>query len=265
MRASESSGTAARFSPRAFAGFAWYARRYLARHFDAVRIGRGAPALDLTGRPVVVAANHPSWWDPMLFLFLHDQWFPGRPSYGPMDAAALEKYRLFESLGAYGVERGTLRGAARFLEVTRALLDRPESVVWITAQGEFEDPRDRPVRLRRGLAHAVAGRPGVAVVPLALEYPFWDERAPQALGRTGTTLSWSPGERPQAFARRVEVELESTMDRLALDARSRDPQRFDTLLLGRSGVGGVYDRIRAFRAILRGRRFDPSHGGGRRA
>ena len=254
------------FSPRAFAAFVWFLERYFARHFDAVRVSRAGPPPEVAGSPTMVVANHPSWWDPLMFLYLQARTFEGRPAFGPIDADALAKYRLFTRLGAYGVERGTRRGAARFLAVTRALLDRPESVIWITAQGEFVDPRERPVRLRPGVAHAVWGRRDVAVVPLALEYPFWDERAPQALARFGEPLRWDPAKyaRPAAFTQEVEARLEATLDALAAEARSRDAGRFETVLAGRAGVGGMYDRIRALAAAARGRRFDPSHRGGRR-
>ena len=47
-------------------------------------------------------------------------------------------------------------------------------------------PATRPVRLRPGLAHLARRVPGATIVPLALEYPFWDERTPEALCRFGS-------------------------------------------------------------------------------
>jgi hypothetical protein len=53
--------------------------------------------------------------------------------------------------------------------------------------------------------------------------------------------------------------LEATMDRLAVDAISRDPSRFRDIVQGREGMGGIYERWRHMRSVLGGKRFDPAH------
>ncbi len=50
-------------SPRLAALFARYLRRYLNRHFDAVRMARPAPFVD-PAEPSVFDANHAAGWDP---------------------------------------------------------------------------------------------------------------------------------------------------------------------------------------------------------
>jgi hypothetical protein len=54
--------------------------------------------------------------------------------------------------------------------------------------------------------------------------------------------------------------LEETQDALACDAMSHDPARFETVLTGSAGVGGVYDAWRRVRAAARGERFVAEHG-----
>src|SRR5262249_11061377 len=153
--------------------FRWYVHRYLGRHFRAVRLSRSGCGPRLPDGPLAIVLNHPSWWDPLICLVL-SQRFAGRSHYAPMDAANLEQYRFFARLGFFGVERGSLRGARNFLRIGRAILDRSDSVLWITAQGRFADPRDRPVRLASGLGHLLARVSGGIVVPLAIELVFWD-------------------------------------------------------------------------------------------
>jgi 1-acyl-sn-glycerol-3-phosphate acyltransferase len=258
------------YSPRLHRAFAWYLEGYLARHFSGVRVVRGGAPPQRVDREValVVYSNHASWWDPALFMWLSRAFFPERSGHGPMDSAALERYRFFRRLGVFGVEPGTARGARTFLRVAREVLARPASALWLTAEGEFTDPRHRPVRLRAGLAHlarhlAADGVEALAL-PLALEYPFWNERLPEALLRFGEPIPIVAGSsRPAGEWQGVfERGLEATMDALAVAAQSRDAGSFDTLLAGRTGVGGVYDRWRSFRAALRGRRFDAAHGTG---
>ena len=166
--------------------FSGWVRGYLKKHFHAVRLARGTQPDVPADVPLVVVLNHPSWWDPLLGIVLAGL-FSVRTHYVPMDARMLDRYRLFKWLGFYGVEQGP-RGATAFLRTTAALLARPNSAVWITAQGRFTDPRTRPPGLRPGIGHLARRLPRGVVVPLALEYPFWEERLPEALARFGLEI-----------------------------------------------------------------------------
>ena len=139
-------------------------------------------------RPVIIYSNHPSWWDPVLYMLLCGALFPDRAGYGPMEARALGKYGLLERMGVFGIEVDSPRGAARFLSTSLRVLSDPRSSLWITAEGAFTDHRVRPVRLRPGLAHLARRVPGVTILPLALEYTFWNESRPEALVRFGPPI-----------------------------------------------------------------------------
>jgi 1-acyl-sn-glycerol-3-phosphate acyltransferase len=194
-------------------------------------------------------------------MLLHRAAFDVRPGYGPIDAAMLGKYRFFERLGAFGVEQGTRRGAARFLRVGRAILEAPGSVLWITAEGRFRDPRERPVRFAPGLGHLLRSATGVTVVPLAVEYPFWTERQPEVAVRFGDPIDVDRGDVRTAagWTAVLERRLEATLDRLAEDTAARDPERFDVLVRGRAGVGLVYDLWRRLRARVTGTTYEAAH------
>lgn len=247
--------------------FMAYVDRYLRRHFHAVRLLRAdigqvdRPAVG--DEPVVFYSNHPGWWDPLTFLYLGARLFPGRMIYGPIDAGALGKYRFLERIGFIGIEPGTFAGSARFLRMARAAGRRHDVIFWITAQGEFTDPRARPVAIRPGVGHALAAREAGVVVPLAVEYPFWNERCPEILVAFGPAMSIGEnrGRTAEAWTALLESALEAAQDRLADAAKRRDPAAFTTLLAGHVGVGPAYDTIRRVKAWLRGEQFDASHGG----
>ena len=57
----------------------------------------------------------------------------------------------------------------------------------------------------------------------------------------------------------LQERLTQTMDQLAVDVSSRDGSRFETVLSGEAGIGGVYDLWRSARAYLRGETFDSAH------
>jgi hypothetical protein len=183
-----------------------------------------------------------------------------RIHYAPIDERGLAQYRFLERVGLFGIEPGTPRGGLRFLRLCREILAHPESVLWITAQGEFVDPRDRPIRLKPGIGHLAHRQPVGTIVPLALEYPFWNDRCPEALARFGRPIPLEVAERsPADWTALLESALQDTQDALARRACRRDPALFETLLSGTAGVGGVYDAWRRLRARLRGRTFRPEH------
>jgi len=243
--------------------FSRYARGYCRRHLHAVRLAREPRPPEAGSRPLIVVMNHPSWWDPLLGIALADARFGAREHYAPIDAAALAKYVFLAKLGLFPVERDTARGAASFLRTSRAILGRPSTTLWITAQGHFADPRLRPPGLQAGVGRLAHGLNDAWILPLAIELPFWEERTPEALLLFGDPVHVERGESrsPEAWTALVEERLAAAQDALAQLALRRDGDAFETILGGRAGVGGVYDAWRRLKARLRGERLDASHGG----
>lgn len=241
------------FFRRIFAGF-------LAKHVRALRIAPwGRPAEPPPGAPLVVLANHPSWWDGVAFMLLSADLFPGRRMFIPMDAEALAKYAFFRRIGCFPVAPGA-RGAAAFLRTARHVLaSDPSHMLWMNAPGRFQDARERPVAVAAGVTRLPDMAPTATVLPLALEMTFWGERKPEMLAAFGPPvpdLATLP--RPAREAA-IRDALTATMDRLAADALSRDPARLPALRQGREGMGGAYDLYRRARAALRGERYDARH------
>jgi len=250
-----------RVSQRLLTLFRWYARRYIRRHFDAVRLSRGGPLPTLSDAPLVIYLNHPSWWDPMIALLVGTERLGDRPQYAPIDQAMLRRYRFFGRLGFFGLEARSSRGARTLLTMADAIFSEPGSVLWITPQGRFTDPRVRALRFLGGLAAVVERMHRGLILPMALEYPFWNERQPEALIRFGEPLS---AESVAGLGRdNINVMLEERLikaqDALAEEAIRRDRQAFEDLLSGKAGVGFVYDSWRWLKACVRGQSFDRHH------
>ena len=253
----------ARRSEPLFRLFAAYMRWYASRHFHAIRISRTGLPRATAGRPVILYSNHPSWWDPALYILICDMLFRDRAGFGPMDLAALGKYGVFERMGVFGVEQNAPRGAAQFLQTSLAILSRPDTMLMITAEGAFTDNRVRPISLRPGLAHLVRRVPGAVILPLALEYAFWNESRPEVLMRFGEPLQSDREGSVADWNTRLEHALTQAMDELAAETVTRNAALFQPLVKGGAGIGGVYDIYRRARALAQGRRFDPSHEGKR--
>jgi 1-acyl-sn-glycerol-3-phosphate acyltransferase len=241
-------------SPALLGAFARYGERHLAQHFHAIRLSRAAPApRPALERPLVVYLNHPSWWDPLVGMALALRLYPRRRHYAPIEAAALARYRLFGRLGFFGVEPGTPRGARRFLAVAQQVLAGDGATLWITPGGRFADPRQRPPELASGLGHLARRLKTGLLVPLALEYPFWEERFPEALARFGEPVAIEEvGLTAADWTVLLAERLAAAQDALAREALGRDPARFETILGGRAEMGGVRGLWRRLRASLRG-------------
>jgi 1-acyl-sn-glycerol-3-phosphate acyltransferase len=248
-------------SPRLLAFFDRAFTRFFARHMRALRLPHWGFPEAARGVPVVVLANHPSWWDGVAFMLLSRRLFPDRPVFIPMEAAALSRYRFMRRIGVFGVEAGSRAGAAAFLRTARHVLAAPEHMLWMNAPGRFCDVRERPVPVAPGVARLPELAPGAVFLPLALDYVFWSERAPEMLAAFGPPLPAGALLALEREARGAHLAgaLAATMDRLAAEAITRDPARFHTLVQGREGMGGIYQAWGRLRAALRGERFDPRH------
>jgi 1-acyl-sn-glycerol-3-phosphate acyltransferase len=245
------------------AWFTWYSRRYLRRHFNSLRVTGADFSPETLRSPIVVYSNHASWWDPLVGLLLGAELLQGKNIYAPMDATALERYGFFKRLGAFGVEQNSRRGGVQFLRTARTVLQDSETALWLTPQSRFADARERPVRFKSGIGHLPGMAREIHFVPVAVEYVFWEERLPEILVRFGEPYRATLEDRsvkPEWWAEFFADRLRETQDELARQSQRREPAEFRCLLRGRTGVGGIYDRWRQFRAGLSGKSLQLEHG-----
>ena len=256
----EAENTVARYSTPTFRFFAWLFTRDFVANFHAIRILGPLPQSDVG--PLVVMANHPSWWDGALFIWMSSALFNGRRCFTPIEARMLKRYPFFARLGAFGVEPGTFGGASTFLATAEHVLKETDGAILINAEGHFADVRPRPLVIAPGIAHLARRVPDATFVPLAIEYAFWDERRPNVLMRFGEPIS------ARSFATLSVAEINerfggalvTALDELAEASITRDPRRFQTVLAGRVGINVFYDLWRRARSMLHRQRFSPAHG-----
>jgi 1-acyl-sn-glycerol-3-phosphate acyltransferase len=152
----------------------WIARRHLdgvwARDLDRLREA-------LAKGPVILAANHVSWWDGQLLLVLHR--YLGVEGRFLIKADSVDEMPYIRHLGGIPIDRRSAAGALAGLEEAAAFLTGPGRLVWIFPQGELRPPHLRPLGLERGveLLHRISKAP---VLPFAwvsgwrlLHLPTW--------------------------------------------------------------------------------------------
>ena len=246
-------------------GFHAYLGRYLRKHFDVVGWDcGGANAMQLSqrcdGNPLVVYTNHPSWWDPIVAHLINAKLFAPRQFRAPIDADALEQYRVFKKLGFFGIQTGTRRGAADFISTGSSVLSSTKDVLWITPEGRFADPRDHSATLMPGLSHLCAKASDGNAIPMAMEYAFWDERLPVCVVRFGEPMSLASSSDKPHWRVRLDEQLRTTQVQLAETIIKRDLAPIIPIIKGHEGGGWFYDSFRRLRAKLSGRSFVARHG-----
>ncbi len=250
-------------SRRVFALFSAYLRWYVPRAFHAVRLAHGNrfPALD-TNTPTILCVNHPSWWDPLIGMILSRRLAPHADHYAPMEAAMLQHYSFMQKLGLFLLDTQSPRAGAHFLRAAESILARPQSILWITPEGLFTDVRSRPAQWRPGIAALVARQSRCLVVPLALEYTFWDERLPEALALVGEPIEVADGRSASAdhWHMLMTAAMTRAQDDLAVLSMRRSPAAFETVLEGGRGIAGTYDVWKRLQARWRGQPYIAEHG-----
>ncbi len=222
-------------APVALPAFRRHGDRQLARQFGGVRLDRSHRA-DFTAareRPLIVYFNCSSWWDPLICLQLAAHLLPERRHFAPVSAAALARSRLLDGIGLHAVDDSTARRARvrQQLAAASRVLEQPDATLWIAPGWRQADPRQRPVELGSWFGHLVSRLHRGVLLPLAIEYPFWDSPLPEVLVRFGEGLAIEDaGMRAHDWTAVLSAQLQQTQDRLAENVLARDRGRFEPLL-----------------------------------
>lgn len=247
-----------------YAGFQTFLKRFLRKNFHGIVLAKDSQ-LDVSlaqGRPIIVYVNHPSWWDPLIAHFLNESLFPERDFFAPIDADALAKYRVFAQLGFFGVQLSSKSGTAQFLSRSAAVLERPNAALWLTPEGRFADSRDRTAELMPGLAHLCRKHDAPLVVPMAMEYTFWNERLPMCFAAFGQFMDCqqqSDWDKP-TWHQNLTRALRDTQQHLESLVIERCDTNFQPILKGDVGGGAVYDSFRRVKSLFTGKKFEGQHG-----
>lgn len=156
-----------------------YARGRLGREFDGLYVQGLSHARALLQRePVIVAATHVSWWDPLVAIEL-DALLAGE-GYCLMDADNLAHHAYFALVGALPLRRGPLKQSLADMRAAAALLNRPGRALWIFPQGRQRPSRVRPFGLQPGVLW-LSRASGARILPLAFTYAYREAPKPAIL------------------------------------------------------------------------------------
>ncbi len=159
----------------------------------------------------VVVANHSSWWDGMVLLYLSRRLLQ-RDVYCLMSAEGLRRHPFFIRGGAFGVDQARPGDGAAAVRYAATLLRGYEGrVLWIFPQGQ-ERPPSEALKFESGAA-VIARLSRAPVVPVGIRYLFMGEERPRLLVSVGDAI-------PYARARGIE-EARAQQERAVQEALAR--------------------------------------------
>lgn len=191
----------------------------------------GLPAEVGGGGPLLVVANHVSWWDGFLVREVHRRLRPRAPFLTVMLESQLRRHPFLRLLGGMGLDPASpssLKSLLRALSAEAAR--RPELMVLYFPQGRIWPSHRRPLGFRPGVRGVREALGACAVLPLGIHL------APGTRPGQDAWLSAAPlipagdpaGSDPAELERRVAAELDSLLRFLAEqgeDAPRRWPVR----------------------------------------
>jgi 1-acyl-sn-glycerol-3-phosphate acyltransferase len=200
-----------RYSSAAWKGFELFFRPFMGRRLDGVHV-RGVPEASwLPEIPVLLVANHTSWWDGFLLREVHRQLRPGAPFHVVMARRELDRFPFFRWLGAVSLAETPLaaRSLARRLE--RVTARDHGVVIAYFPQGRIWPSHRRPLGFRRGGAWLASRLAPLAVIPVGIHLETLTRPGPAAFVSVGSPLLIREGIEPDRLEAAVTRETDAIL------------------------------------------------------
>lgn len=133
--------------------FTWYAQYRMKRHHSSIRI-----VGEFTDRklPVLLIANHISWWDGFWAVYVNEQVLHRKVHFMMLEEQ-LKKHWYFNYCGGFSVKKNS-RTMVESLQYAADLLLDARNMVLLFPQGEIQSLHLQDIRFERGLEHILKNR-----------------------------------------------------------------------------------------------------------
>lgn len=119
--------------------------------------------------PLLVCANHESWWDGFLVRALQRAVRPRGRFHAVMLTSELKRFPFVSLLGGLGVEPGSIASVRTLLRIARAVgAERPAGVIAYFPQGRIRPGASAPLGFHAGVMRVIEAMAPVNVLPLGI-------------------------------------------------------------------------------------------------
>jgi 1-acyl-sn-glycerol-3-phosphate acyltransferase len=210
------------YSPAFFAAFDLFFSPWRGRRLRTVLV---PPLPLLPPGPLLLVANHTSWWDGFLLRDLQRALRPGAPFHVVMREAELRRRPFFRLMGALPLQPGSPASTRALLRTVGKLVqDEPGAVIVFFPQGRIWPSSRRPLGFRRGVDLLTAAAAPCTVLPVALHVEPLNRSAPVAFIAPAVAVTVGSGDAARNIHQRVEAAVAARLDalRAVLDAHGED-------------------------------------------
>lgn len=202
--------------------FDHYVKHIVKKDFDHFYLVNETPDIE-TGKSMLVAPNHFSWWDGFFIYLIKRLFFDERNIYLMMLEEQLRRYWFFRKVGCYSVDAANSADLKKVLEYTVQILRKPDSFNIIFPQGEIEDPEISEPTIKPGIFHIIRKAPDdLPILPIAFRIQYWEERKPDIFCRFGNVLLASDIKQHTSVFKK---EFQNNIDELKVSSMKRTFER----------------------------------------
>lgn len=233
--------------------------RSFRKYFDRVyfRTRPASSAMQEETLPMLICANHSSWWDGYVIALLDR--LLGTDGYLMIEEKQLRRYFFFAWIGCFSVNRQNTRSALQSLKYAAALLKgraAQRRMVSLFPQGEIFPNDYRPLVFYNGAAYLAKMVNPILCYPLAIRIEYLAEQRPALFISLGEPVLVSTEEATQAHflkncTQRLEVSLTTELDQLRADVLAGDYAGFQTVIHGKSSTNRIFDALLFRKQIAR--------------
>ncbi len=164
--------------------FRWYSNYRIRRNFASVSVH--GPVPETSAMPLLIIANHFSWWDGFFILWLNSRYFK-KQFHVMMLEDQLRKNMILNGTGAFSIKKGS-RDAIASLAYSRDILsgNKPAAVrkavsplLLMFPQGEIQSMHTRPLKFEKGLEKITRGLEGkIQILMVAILVDYFSSQKP---------------------------------------------------------------------------------------
>ncbi len=175
-----------RYSWRVWAGFELVFDPWMRRRLDGVHVRGEEHVSWLPDLPVLLVANHVSWWDGFLLREVHRRIRPDAPFHVVMTEGELRRTPIFRWMGALPLGDGPMAARSLLREMRdRTGNDGPAPLFGYFPQGRIWPAHRRPLGFHRGISWLAARMAPIAVLPVGLHLEHMTRPGPAAFVALG--------------------------------------------------------------------------------
>jgi 1-acyl-sn-glycerol-3-phosphate acyltransferase len=180
----------------------------------------GLPAGVPAHLPLLLAANHTSWWDGFLLRSLQRRLRPHASLFTVMLESELRRRPFFRLMGVVGIDPdspASIRKLLRFVHSRRK--EEDDFVFSFFPQGRIRPSTVRPLEFRPGIGAVARALAPVAILPVGIHFEMLEHPSPTAFLRCGPLFTSEDGGLDIAsLSNAVEFQIDSIRRQLEVRA-----------------------------------------------